>query len=565
MKCHKCGANINDGEAQCSLCGACENKGFGISGKKNPFRRKHIWIISIVAVLCIFFTSVCVSPLLRNLFLRLILSPKAYMCYVIKTNAEDFSADLSEFVGSARENVGSDIINDGSVEFVRSQKLLSIENHLLSYYLGDFDSVAVDYTAAKNHKDFSADVMLRLNGKDITDIQILADDTDDSRYIGLPDMSDNYMVYADQDSDGASEGEEKDSPVDNLLEFVFKKTVYDKYRDVLSVCPDKKELKTLLLRYAVAVFFEIDNVTETKSTCTADGISKEYIDLTLTVDEETVVNVGTKVIGMLKEDEKIKSVITDAQKLNPAKKGEAELYDRFYEALDNAEEELSRAQDGEILKDDIILNIRVNRRGEIKGISLSHDDTAVEYYVVSEGKKTAMYSRFKLLDADYEVEGSFADTDGKLLGEYVVESVGYENMNMNFSDVDAQLLNKGILSGKLDFDTKSLDTGLFGIKDVYSSCSIEVDARGTESTPLDADYSVTFRTKDKSELTFDGNVASCEASDIEFADENIKENAVGKKEWIENADFDFLYDKLRQAGIKEKVADIIKKLLDRNQ
>ena len=192
---------------------------------------------------------------------------------------------------------------------------------------------------------------------------------------------------------------------------------------VAEALPVEEELDALLQKYFAILIRNVSNVERGSDVLEAEGILGTYATLTLTLDEAGARRAAASLVGELRWDEAVRTVIegvAEARGLSPDTS-----YEDFLSRLDELDSALARPTGG---GGSYVLTVYVDEDGSIRGQRFLYDgyDDAVllGYAVPRDGERFGLELLYARGEDRYELAGRGTCTEDTVSGEFLLRSGG---------------------------------------------------------------------------------------------------------------------------------------------
>lgn len=574
MICRNCGNEIHENEKFCPNCGtkceeyAYDNNGYDNNGydnngydnngydnnaydnsgyenneyyeeyedeKPSLFSKKKL--ISIAAVVLVLLVAVVAfaGDAIKNFAYRTIMSPSSYLKYVQEKNMDDVTECVDEIGGLidsldfSGKTLGADVgITLGN--YVKNVIAQNVDPEVLPY-VSWINDASLGFNAKFEAAKIGADIDLALNGTHITEANALIDMSEGNVYISLPDISDKAMRI----STGATSMDAEFKQLNQLMEII----------------PDEDVISDILCRYAGVITSQMKNVTRSKSSVTADGVSQKCTQLTVAIDGVTAMNIVKAVLTEAKDDDAIKNLVSEVAKFygeNPE-----EVINSYNEGIATALDELASEEAPEF-EEIPYIDLWVDNDANIIGGSFRYNPIEFSLKFAEAGKKDAMTLSFKAPETTFEINGSSGINSGKKSGKYIASFNGMSVVEVMTENIDTKKLDDGDFEGKITVSVADAASGLIAMTDMDEEMQkLLLDGR-IEIDSKDSRVSINLYTAD--ELIAGVSLASKEAKDIDlsapadFVDENASE------EFAKTVRLDTVIDALVKAGAPAELSSL---------
>ena len=517
-------------------------------------------VLAVVVLLMAFNASA-----MTNFFKRTFSSPKDYYKYVTEKRIKSSSASLAKIydsnIAEAKKNLNCKYESEVKLEV--GESLIST----LGLISGgqDFswlESLSCKINGSVKDKAQSAAIQYFLNDKELIAADCFIDG--ESMFVGLPDISDEYL-YLDL-TDNAVYG----SALQNIIKG-------EKDYDAL---PQGKDIEKILNKYSLMLLDSVSDVKKSSEKLSVGNISQNTTKLEATVRGEDYAEAVKKIAGSAKNDEDVKKIVTalydSMVTLNPSvmmAKNREDFYKQFQNYLDKLEDEI----DGQDLEDSSVkITIWVDDKGKIVGseseaLNNGEGNLSYGYKMPFKGDKFGYefnISNDKGTLAALDGEGKY--TSGKLSGNFTLSvntssfgfSGGYSGIYGGDGEDEEEKLEAVADINLKSFDVKALEKGKY---DVEFELTPAEDSSILQNAPMLGSVQLNFLLKgddfklevlegENSYFTLTTNIKTTPNGEtVEMPDEGIDmTDNEALEEWTKEADWDNLFDKLRETDIPEE-------------
>lgn len=555
MFCENCGKQIEEGAVFCTECGATVAPGGqAAGGADNNKKNKKVWLLpavgaAIVAVLLVLFNWSSIS----NSIAGTVMSPENYLAKVVRSNFVDPTADsVAEAISSMRDYATDGTKAEVTMNIKLDKGLWDLLDDADVYYDSDeidwLNSATIDYTMNAKEDKISLVADVAVNKTDLVSMKAVGFPESGETYVTFPGLMDQYIM---------TEGE----------------GVYDynQFIDVYGAMPKKSDAKKLIKNYLTAVVDSVEDVEKSKTTIEADGISQKVTELSFKVDGELLKNVSTSVLTELKDDAKLKKIVT-----NIAKAADADT-DDVDEAWETIEEALDEIDDVDWDEVDNLgkMKIYVNGKGDIVGCDLRLDDGYSEYAFTSltaeKGNKFGSLVEFSADGFEIAIEGNGKISGNKRSGKFVlnVESYGInaDVLEIETKKVNTKLLEDGIFNGSVKIKVpeglvKLAEREMYGA-DLSFLSDLSISVSSTSKSTDKFKGSVQLDYNDKTCAKIDLSAKTGKSGKIEIPSKYVESDDYDEIEaLVEDIKFDSLLSKMRKAKFPGEAIEAVEEIVE---
>lgn len=397
MKCSNCGADLQEGDRFCPVCGqaaentessqnqnmengqnqsepvnmeTAQNTAVPNPGKKKKSTGFKVGIAA--AVVAVLVVGVAAGAKVAGTIRKMTMSPAKYYQYVEEKNRDTSGELLFGCYDAMRKNM---VETSGARNINMKMEVSDTAKSLLSLTGMDFskfENLELDLVTSKEEEALSNQIQIRGNGNDLLTVKTYMDSGDEKMYYQIPELSKSYLdlsayykLMTDPESALESENDlgleddldaedgldaeddmdlddEPDSDISGNSVFtprvgvssmLFQPFNYDK------MFMETKTLKTLYERYTDIFIKSAENVKKSEGTCEAEGISQKADKYTITLNGQEVVALIKELMETLKKDAEVKAYIE-----NISKEAYQELTEDIEEALENLDSEIKEEE-----------------------------------------------------------------------------------------------------------------------------------------------------------------------------------------------------------------------------
>ncbi len=483
MKCSNCGAEWNEGEKFCAVCGQpvnAEQSGNTVkpvntgqtgsvtqpaagqsvgqmtgsgqdSGKKKGFFSNKI-VIALVVV-CILAVGVAAAAVFKKSNMS---DAEYYQQIEIKNRdeqAEKLGGYFDRVYGSfAKESVNKKI----NMKLTLSDSVKSLAT-LYGVNLSKLDNIEMDVAVKKEKNVYSSIIKAGGNGEGLVTLKSHYDlDTKDS-YVQIPELSESYLHTSMEDLEA-----------NELYSFAgFGKVI-----------PASEDLKKIYTRYTDLVIKNAKNVkkAEEKVECAAEGVSCKADLYTVTMKGEEAVSLAGDFLKQLKGDSEIKGIIENIDE-EASKEYEEEIAETIEELEEGVDAtDFSMVMEVQVGSDDKIIGRKITLKEDDEEVVIRMADPGdgenfgLEAVIESQGKEI------------FHLHGKGTENDGIINGDFSLDAAIPSNddtlvltknvLKVTVEDYDVSNLKDGEVSGAITYSTEA--------RAELANYSLRVEAEGNQ-------------------------------------------------------------------------------------
>lgn len=452
------------------------NEGLVIDIPKKAKKRGIFKIlIPVVLILALAVTSFA-HPVLRNSVMRTFMSEDAYFEHVMKNSASEMAKSLADSIAEVKDALSGDVEASGTMEFELGAGTKDLIYEYADYSVYEavewFDTATIDFDAGKSGDVHGMNLQYKINDTDIVSVNIAMENS--AMYISVPELS-NEAICVDFSQAFQSAG----------VSFGFS-NIISAFNEIIEIIPNEDVLEDILVRYITCMAKSIEGVEEEKITVEAGGVEQSAVSMTVTVDENLIIDVLDAVLSELEKDEDIEEIIKNVAELDMVGMDGDDVYDEFITEVEEIHSDLE--DDINLGNEEFDLSFVANNRGELIGASIEVEGGKIEFYTVEDGNEYGQLVKFVTPQGqDFEIQGSGTVRGGRYTGEIELGVMGMEVITMELEDVDKGLMEDGVFSGRCtisasdNIGTLLSMSGNDDIASIVSDFKIEIDSESTKS------------------------------------------------------------------------------------
>ena len=451
MKCNNCGAELNEEEKFCTVCGQPTNEGVSHSqdisaAKTEPEKKKFFGskMKIAIAIVCILALGVAAAAKVVNVMKKSNMSDTEYYQSLEMKNRDRHAEALTDYYNSvyggiAKGQQGRKI----NMKLAVSDTVKSLVS-LYGIDISGVEEIELEKKKKKEGNTYSTIMKAGGNGQELITLKVQSDLDKQEGYVQIPELSKAYLHTSADAFNGEGNA-------------ILSAANYGK------IVPEAEDLKKIYERYTGIVIENAKNVkkAEKQSDCKAEGVSQKADLYTVTMDGEEAVSLVGELLRQLKDDNEIKGII---------KKVDEEQCAAYEEELADAIEDLEKNVDTEGFSG--IMEVQVDSDERIIGRNIKIEDGTGEEVVIRtlyprDGEKFACEAFVEVDGKEYfHLHGKGTEKSGVINGDLILdmalsetgkEPVLTKNVLMvTLEEYDISKLNKGEASGTMIYSTEAL-------------------------------------------------------------------------------------------------------------
>lgn len=263
---------------------------------------------------------------------------------------------------------------------VLDRDLLDLATETVGFDLSWLQSLGVSYTIGRQDTLGQADIVLRLNGTDLMDLTGIMDQSTADLFLTVPVLSDSWMKLNYLD----------------LLSQLGNGLDMDQFRDLnasFSFTPD--ELNALVQRYYELILSQVEDVSLSEGTVTADGLENPCSIASLKLEGEDLLRLAKAVVDAAAEDPTVEKLAYYVLSLSEGCSASSEAFhQRYADLIGQAREKLDTTKPEDI-DASILMDVYIDAKGEILGrrVDFRRDDRTMalfSYLTARDGDKLGL-------------------------------------------------------------------------------------------------------------------------------------------------------------------------------
>lgn len=388
---------------------------------------------------------------------------------------------------------------------------------------------------------------IALADQQILTLCILQNLSDQSMWLGLPQLSSDFLML-------------------NMQDFSYMIPASQSMEDmeqILQVLPEEEIFNGLLNRYIDIILSHFKDVQKETETLEVDGLQQVCTVLSVQLYEEDALDIVVQILETAKEDPDIKQIVDGySDYLNDKMRQQYESFGWEWEDEDHYAEFISQIED---MLDDLADQYEDLDTENYIAIKTYVDDAdaVVGRHFQFVGEETEEIWFYMLSDGNVcNVEAVFTPVDMKITGssvikgnmqeqEYILFLQGTKYITLTVEELDLNELQQGNISCTIRLDpTAALLEEMFGDAAMsFADVVLELKLDSSQS-----EFALNLLTNESLILGIEINAASSAPEEIEIPSEVVDmmdmEAVVA---FVEELDFNALLTNLRNAGVPEEL------------
>lgn len=488
-------------------------------------------------------------------------------------------------------------LSDSGIRLIESMFVDASGDNSVSNLLGSMKDIAVTYDMSTKGDLAGGTLKLKLSSSDIVTLNYVIDNANGKIYAQIPEINDRYICI-DADTlcsllSGFSYGDSYDYDdyyyddeyyddeyyddeyyndesydSDDLYGFISDDDDYY-YDDSIDyggasvygsasvfsglAMLDFEKLEKMLGSYIEAAVENVEDVSKSTETVTADGVSQNCTALKMSFSKKSAAKIAKAILTKARDDKELKDFIVDyADKIGMSN----ELnYDDFVAEIDLALESLD---DYDLSTDPVLYyTVWVDGKGEIIGREVEYEGVVISYKATKDGKKMGIAFSAVEKSSDTELfglSGSGKSVSGKFTGELRLTSTGFELIDIGVTDFDTKSAEKGYVNGEfvvsagsgLGAYTNHASVGL-----MLSNFKIKFAFNGSKT---DSSAGVYLLMSEDEVISVNMNAAISNAQSITVPDNAVDaSDEAAFEEWLGSSDWKIIINNLKEAGFPSEM------------
>lgn len=417
--------------------------------------------------------------------------------------------------------------------------------------------VMVSMMAATEGDVEQLDLGVGLGSTKLATLRILVDYAKSTVYMGVPELSSTFMEAV------IPEGENAMSMADILA------VSQEKLSQIQEALPTEEEVQALLVKYIGVALTEITKVDKKLTNITVNGVTQEVTELTTTISEKDLLEIGEKILTFVKDDSVAMGILEKLAALNAdAGYQEGEITEELKRGIDSTLEDIQELKDEASETNYIVLTTYVDARDNVVGRCVTVYSDDIEPVEVLNYKQATAGEAFALEaligQNALKIQGSGTVSGNLKSGTYTVEAGGQKLLDLKITDLDTQKLDAGTLSGTflLTPNAALVEELIYGIgipAYLLEDVAVELKLDSTETTG-NLEIRLLSGTRTMLGLTLDSAVEDMSIS-LPTSTINVEASEEEGMEWIAGMDFDSVISKMKSAGVPEELTGYLEAYL----
>lgn len=497
MDCKNCGSPINPDEKECKNCGEPVSTEKSVNATQEEPKRGKVkyWLIGAASFL--FAVGIVIAVFFADIAAwaeRVVLSPEMLMKKAVAAAAQDIGSNI--LAGDNRPNTSR---YTASLYVDELLEQLLFEENENDNWLSD---MKLQIASGKNDNLMRTQVSFLLKDHSAFSLDVIRDE--DTLWLGVPELSNAYLEYRQEDLNWGQAG------------------------SLMGKMPSRKDMMQVIYTYGSLMAESARRVTKENATLIIDGVSQDVLQLTATIRQETLKEMGER----LKKD-------TAVQELLSQLPGQ---WTNLYEALVHSLETPNVDGDPELVA-------YLDRYNKLIGLELEDGNGKTILYCANANSDGEFASL--LTAGDIMLSGNGTCVDGKQTGEYRLTEGEKTILTCKLKDFS---LNKKGFSGSVIFPLPMDFAGAMGA--AFSGASLELHQ---ESMSGEEVISVNFAVGEKPLIGL--KLAEEKAGDfpVEVPSTVISARKQENIEWwLQNLDWSLFVQRLNDAGVPvEQIGNLL--------
>ena len=337
---------------------------------------------------------------IKGYWLRWFGTPEEYFAFVEQQAMAPYIDTATEGYGAVTGVVSGDALGkELAVELKISDEIATllkdaplpndVQTMLESFNVDGFTGFKVAMQAMSKDELTSLGASLDISGKDVIDVNLIADLENQAIYAGLPGVAGKYLVFKFEEA--------LENSVPGAMSQIVNMMLEDP-ETATELLPEAEQLNKILNKYIGVALNNIGNVTKDTKKVTVGDCSDSLVVLKKKVTERDLVEMAIAVLKEAKGDDDIEEILDEVEDFILEQYGEnlggamdkGFLYKAFKNGVDSLIDMLKEDKDMATKEELFTLIDYVNGKHEIVGRAVSYDgDELASFVTVRSGKDFA--------------------------------------------------------------------------------------------------------------------------------------------------------------------------------
>ncbi|MGN1084824.1 MAG: hypothetical protein ACI4QX_07460 [Lachnospiraceae bacterium] len=514
-------------------------------------KKRFVPVVVIAAAFLVIAGLLFAMPVLANAARAAFSSPDEYYRYVEKKAAEEFTAKFSAvYEEEIREVLSpSGRKEENTLTVILGEELLALMETETGMELEAFRELSATAAGMTVPGALKSELALGLSGNTLLSGSVLYHLEEGTIYARIPELSERYLCFELKDVLGA-EAEEAET-MSAMLGLLYEKL------------PEGKELEALLNRYIALALSYVKDVEKGRGTLSAGEVSKEYTELLVTIDGDTMYAMAEAVLEAMRTDQELEAMVKKIVSVQEKADAE-EVYDDFLDAL---EELIEQAQALKEAEEEIEMTLWVDNKGNIVGRKLKIEDVIeLTAALPVKGNEFGCEVSVKADGAKVSFEGTGKADSRTMSGEFKLKVVGFRLAEITVEEVNVKKYKDGYFNGTVTI----VPAGM--AKELLEELGAETGVSFGDAALIVSSVSEKNKKETKFTLQKDGElfaamtvgVTKDKGERISFPADNevtkIKDEA-GLSQWAEELAWEEFFEMLKQAGLPSEWVESLEEAL----
>ena len=518
---------------------------------------------------------------IKGYWLRWFGTPEEYFAFVEQQAMAPYIDTATEGYGAVTGVVSGDALGkELAVELKISDEIATllkdaplpndVQNMLESFDVDGFTGFKVAMQAMSKDELTSLGASLDISGKDVIDVNLIADLENQAIYAGLPGVAGKYLVFKFEEA-------LEDSVPGTMSQIV--NMMLEDPETATELLPEAEQLNKILNKYIGVALNNVGNVTKDTKKVTIGDCSDSLVVLKKKVTERDLIEMAIAVLKEAKGDDDIEAILDEVEDFIFEQYGEelggamdkGFLYKAFKNGADSLIDMLKESKDKASKEEIFTLVDYVNGKHEIVGRAVSYDgDELASFVTVRSGKNFAFKAELTApgeKDPVAKITGKGTEQKNLVNGTYTVSVLNKEEgelvelIDIIFEDFNTETFKQGMPNGSITIKPtndalKTVSEVFLGSGSAGSVLSMLQPAVkfSFENTETDSSFAFAVLSNDEEMVSIILSSKTLDADPLEAPSDAVELDIYDETtliEWIDSFDLEEIADRIKALNILE--------------